>query len=65
VGQYAFDQQATRIEWSTGRDNLPARRLYAAIGAPEADKVVLRVDGTDAIRRMAEGSLDPIGETED
>jgi GNAT superfamily N-acetyltransferase len=65
VATFAVEQQATRIEWSTGRDNLPARRLYAAIGAPTADKVVLRVDGTEAIRRMAEGSLDPIPETRD
>ncbi|MCC7275454.1 MAG: GNAT family N-acetyltransferase [Alphaproteobacteria bacterium] len=54
LGRFARAHGHTRIEWRTGRDNLPAQRLYAAIGAPPTDAVYYRLEGAD-LDRLAAG----------
>jgi GNAT superfamily N-acetyltransferase len=45
VAAFAVARGATRLEWSTGRDNASARAFYARLGARERDKVVLQAEG--------------------
>lgn len=54
LAAFARTHGHTRLEWRTGRDNLRAKALYAAIGAPVEEVLYYRVEGDD-LERLATG----------
>ncbi len=55
IAQIASARGSTRIEWSTSRDNIPARSLYEGLGAVGSDKVQYVLEG-DALDQLATGT---------
>ncbi|MGH6880965.1 N-acetyltransferase family protein [Hypericibacter sp.] len=54
LARRARDRGCVRIDWTTDRDNLPARAAYKALGAAVLDeRVYYRLDA-DAITRLAD-----------
>lgn len=47
-----LDGGYTRLDWATARSNLPARKLYQAIGSERVPSVLFRLKGDD-LRRVA------------
>jgi GNAT superfamily N-acetyltransferase len=69
VAALARQRGIGRVEWTTGTDNLAARRFYAGLGASQPAKVCLQLDEA-GIARLAvgtpvAGTLDPAAETRD
>ena len=58
IAQIASARGSTRIEWSTGRDNVAARSLYEGLGAVGSDKVRYVLEGA-ALDQLAGGTERP------
>lgn len=69
VAAAAQQRGIERVEWTTGVDNLPARRFYDRLGASLPAKVCLQLDRAGIARLAAgaavAGALDPAAETRD
>lgn len=53
LARLAAERGIDRVDWTTGRDNLPARKLYDGIGAHRrSDTVYYQLNG-DALRKLA------------
>jgi GNAT superfamily N-acetyltransferase len=52
AAQAALHGGYTRLDWSTARNNLPARKLYLSIGAERVPAVLFRLKGDD-LKRVA------------
>ncbi len=54
MAKVARDEGYCRIDWTTGRDNVSAQRLYDRVGAKRQEKVFYRLAGADLLRLAAD-----------
>jgi len=53
IAARCLDRGCNWMEWSTGVDNLPARKFYEGLGANPSEKIMFEISGS-ALRALAE-----------